>query len=712
VTTNGRRRLSTALVAVATVAAIVAVLASWAQRTLFDSQEFADRATVTLRSSAVRRALADVLADRLIASGVADLASFRSVLVPLLEDVEETDAFHQLFRGAVVEVHRAVFQRHADEALLELGDTLSILTSTAKATNDSVASKLPASATSLLVDASPALDHLRLWRIADDNRWLDEVGWVVAVLAAVGAVAVDRRRVAILKLGVGVVVVGAVVMVVTGVVPRLVARDVSDDTVADAVQSGVTRFMADLRSIGLWTIPVGVIIAAAATASGAPHLLQDARAAWRQMTAAATAGSPAVRVAVGVVLMAVAVVAVIYRDDVVPLLVVLAAALAGYLGAVVVFGALLGPVPEAADAAAPAHHRLGSLRTIGVATLVVALAVLVVVGGSVAVSRARDDARADTVMKCNGFAELCDRRLDQVVFAGSHNSMSAALDPGWLFAENLTGIPSQLDYGVRALLVKTHYGIPTGLSVGGADLVVTDKAAEIAYNEPAEVEELSPEAVARAQQLEATVPDDPKARGVYLCHVYCSLGATKFSTTLEKIKRFLDRDPNEVIILFIGDYVSPADTATEFEKEGLIDRVWTYDTKAPPPTLREMITARRNLLVLSEHAGGEPPWYTKGYGIFQDTPYTFAAPSDFSCAPNRGPANAPLFEINHFITNKKPPSVEEAKRVNSYDVLMGRVRQCMAERQLFPTIVAVNFFHEGDLLKVVDDLNRVPPSAR
>jgi hypothetical protein len=38
--------------------------------------------------------------------------------------------------------------------------------------------------------------------------------------------------------------------------------------------------------------------------------------------------------------------------------------------------------------------------------------------------------------------------------------------------------------------------------------------------------------------------------------------------------------------------------------------------------------------------------YTKGYGIFQETPYTFAAPSDLSCRPNRGRADAPLFEIN------------------------------------------------------------------
>jgi len=122
-----------------------------------------------------------------------------------------------------------------------------------------------------------------------------------------------------------------------------------------------------------------------------------------------------------------------------------------------------------------------------------------------------------------------------------------------------------------------------------------------------------------------------------------------------------------------------------------------------------MIESRRNLLVLSEHAGGTPPWYTKGYGIFQDTPFTFAAPADFNCDHNRGPDDAPLFEINHFITNKKPPNVDVARTVNAYGFLMGRVRQCEAERKMFPSIVAVNFFHEGDLLEVVNVLNGVAP---
>ena len=38
------------------------------------------------------------------------------------------------------------------------------------------------------------------------------------------------------------------------------------------------------------------------------------------------------------------------------------------------------------------------------------------------------------VGRCNGSAALCDRRLDEVSLVGTHNSMSAAGEPGWLFA--------------------------------------------------------------------------------------------------------------------------------------------------------------------------------------------------------------------------------------------------------------------------------------
>jgi hypothetical protein len=660
----------------------------------------------------VRNLLAQEIADRLVDSGVASLSAYRSALVPIIEDVEQTDGFRHVFRAAVANLHRAVFQRHADQAFLELGEMFEILTSTAKKSNQGLAAQLPKDVSSLLVDMSPVVDRIKPWRISERVGWLDDVAWVIAGLAAAGAIAADRdRRRAVLRLGVGVAAVGVGVVAVTAVVPRVVAEGARDIDIGPAIVAGVSRFMGDLTTIGLWLVPIGVIVAAAATATGSPHLVRDSRrfgaATWARIGAA----GPGLRAVAGAVLIVVAWAIVRYRDGIVPALLTLAGAALGYVGVVTFLDALLGVRVTAAaerdEEARRRHRRVQRLRSVGVGVAAAAVLVVAVVAAGLAVERARDHARDAAVLRCNGYAELCDRRLDQVAFAGSHNSMSAASEPGWFFAENLTGIPDQLDYGIRAFLLKSHYGIATGVDLGGAELIVTDTDAEVANNAAAEAEALSPEAVARAEQLEKTVPNDPSKRGIYLCHVYCSLGATKLSAVLDEVKDFLARNPDEVVMLFIGDYISPADTAKEFEQAGLLDRLWTYDTSAPPPTLREMIESRRNLLVLSEHAGGTPPWYTKGYGIFQDTPFTFAEPADFTCVHNRGPDNAPLFEINHFITNKKPPSVDVAKTVNAYDFLMDRVRQCESERKLFPSIVAVNFFHEGDLREVVNVLNGV-----
>ena len=324
-------------------------------------------------------------------------------------------------------------------------------------------------------------------------------------------------------------------------------------------------------------------------------------------------------------------------------------------------------------------------RAVFVAAALVVLLLVAWLGASTTVGAAAARARQAGTMRCNGHAALCDRRLDQVAFAGAHNAMSAATDPGWLFAEQLTGIPAQLDEGVRALLIKTHYGIPTGIQVGGTELVVTDKAAEIG---------LRPQRRGRRARARSGGPGPP-AGGDGPRHRRRPTTSTSATSTAPSAppgsatpsassRHFLDRNPHDVVMVFIGDYVSPADTAKVFDEAGLTNRLWTYDTDAPPPTLRQMIDARRTLLVLSEHAGPPPSWYTKGYGIFQDTPFTFARPSEFSCAPNRGPADAPLFEINHFITNTQPPSAEEAEQVNSDGVALGAVAHVPARAGAVP----------------------------
>src|SRR3954464_8452089 len=80
------------------------------------------------------------------------------------------------------------------------------------------------------------------------------------------------------------------------------------------------------------------------------------------------------------------------------------------------------------------------------AVLVVAVALTVVV---VAADGPPHRARA---RECNGSAELCALRLDQVALATTHNAMNAAAD-GFVEPSQQSGIEQQLADGVRGLLV-------------------------------------------------------------------------------------------------------------------------------------------------------------------------------------------------------------------------------------------------------------------
>jgi hypothetical protein len=88
----------------------------------------------------------------------------------------------------------------------------------------------------------------------------------------------------------------------------------------------------------------------------------------------------------------------------------------------------------------------------------------------------------------------------------------------------------------------------------------------------------------------------------------------------------------------------------------------------------------------------------------QETPFLFRRPGQLSCRANRGSPDAPLFLLNHWITDKRR-EVSNAARVNARGVLLTRARECQAERGLLPNFVAVDFYDRGDLFGVVDTLN-------
>jgi hypothetical protein len=51
--------------------------------------------------------------------------------------------------------------------------------------------------------------------------------------------------------------------------------------------------------------------------------------------------------------------------------------------------------------------------------------------------------------------------------------------------------------------------------------------------------------------------------------------------------------------------------------------------------------------------------------------------------------------------------VTDARTINDRDVLLPELRRCESERGQLPNFVAVNFYDQGDLFRVIDTLNGV-----
>lgn len=727
------------------------VTSVWARMTVFDSARFAERADRILDSDAVRAELANEFTNAIINAGPSNLASFRTVIRTALDPIMQTPTFRAIFRRSLDSAHDYLFTRSGNAAVVNLSEGLNVLTGSLQATNPDLASSIPSGTNQLLVKIGDRAQGLHLWKIAE-RLTLAGIGLLIAAgLFAIGAIGLDtNRRRGTFALGLAAAFSGIVMFLLATVAPILAGSYANDPDTEKAYSAATRMFLSDYRTFSIWFVGIGIILCAFATATTPNGEPPTVRSTIERMVAAIRRHMPTTqrgRIAHAVGLMLLGLLIAVEQETFVPLAAICGGALIAYVGAVQLLG-IVGRHDEVPTRVAVASDiRNLSFRSPSIRIGLASIAALVIVGLGAwfSTSDAREKSALNEERKCNGSAELCNRPLNEVAFLGAHNAMSTAADPGWLFYEQTKSIPAQLDYGVRALLVKTHYGIPTTVNVTGANLVITDSLAELTVNPVDKDDQYSDEQQQRAKQLQANVRVDPNLRDVYLCHVYCEYGATKFTTALGYTRQFLVNNPNEVIMWFIGDYVSKADTEKALREAKLLDRVWYYDPSKPLPTLGELIDTNRNIIMLSEFSGAPPEWNVRGYGIFQDTPYTFRRDSELftpgsprytgdltvdgpvattepgpdgserwttswsglpSCAPNRGTPNSPLFQINHWVTPAgAAPTVEQARVVNAYDVLMPRVQNCMTQRSMFPTIIGVNFVETGDALRVVRELN-------
>src|ERR687897_1754954 len=124
---RARQTGARALAGAASLLLVLALVAGYARHAAFDSDQFSNRATAALRDDSVRALLAKRITDDVVLEKQADLITARPIIESVASGVVGSSAFTGLFRAAVRDVHRAVFDRDRDTVTLAVADVGTLL---------------------------------------------------------------------------------------------------------------------------------------------------------------------------------------------------------------------------------------------------------------------------------------------------------------------------------------------------------------------------------------------------------------------------------------------------------------------------------------------------------------------------------------------------------------------------------------------------------
>jgi hypothetical protein len=668
-------------------------------RGILDPDQFAERLARSLGDERVAGYVADQVTDGIV-SARPNLISVRPILESSVRSVVASEAFRTVVRTSARATHRSLFESKAQRVLLALPDISVLVRSTLSHASPELAAKVPPSIeTALASEAAQRAFTLFIdfWRMGQRLVQVCWALWTLGILLVLAGVSVapDRRRALVLAgSALAAVAIGLMVVPPAG---RILPWAITDDPALRGAITGVwLSYFANLRWLALIYGSVGLVLASAGTAVlEAVDPLAHGRRLWTHITApTATTG---LRLTRGVAVLVVGGSAIAAPALTLSTLAVLAGVGLVYVGLRELFRVVVAHVPGGGqELATGGGHRLW--LTIGGTAAVV----LLLLGGTAFLalrSEEREVAAEGRVTACNGSAALCDARVDQVVFPGAHNAMSNAEVEGWLFPHHGHGIRRMLDDGIRMLALDIHYGIPTG------GRIKTDMEREQVSQEKI-AQAVGAEAAAAAVRIRNTlVGGEEGASGIYFCHGYCELGAYPVAPTMKELHDFLVANPGEVVMIVVEDYIEPADLAALFTEAGLDRFALTTSPTVPWPTLRELVDRDQRLIVFTESGKGGAPWLLPAFAAFQETPYSFKTPADFSCRPNRGGSAGSLFQMNHWIETTPAPRPTNAEIVNAYDFLLRRARACQQERHHVPNVIAVDFYDIGDVVGVARTMN-------
>ncbi|WP_166354412.1 hypothetical protein [Phytoactinopolyspora limicola] len=694
------------LIIVGTVLAALGLIAGHMNRHLLDGPTFAGHVDQIRTDAAVSGLLGESISTQIVGANP-DLVAVRPLIDDVATRVAGSDVWSGPTRLAAQAAHRVLTDGDPSPVVLRIADTGGVATAVLAAVAPERATAVTGVSVTLLNVGDQGLGRapFETLRLAGVLAWV----FPLAALASFGAALLLSRRRWRTGAAIGRALVGgAVVVGLLLAIGGFAVRRLDDGVISGAVTRAAWGEVMNPMWWGVAVLAaVGSTMVLACEPSG-PRAL--ARLAARAR--AALLGRPSKPVGVVTRALIAGLVGVAALLD--PLGLVELAIMAG--GVVLVLFAIsqiaslarasrADAEAESGESEQPAQQTTRWAIPRPAALIVVALAGLAVVAGGIAQGRPGGPVELMTSgsgLVCNGHAELCDRGFDEVAYAATHNSMSAVTEPRWFLPEQSDRIPVQLDQGVRALLIDVWSGHQAGEIVRTAP-GSHDEALRVAEDK------LGPDVVAAALRVADAIAGEvegPEKR--FLCHGLCETGSTPFIDNLVQIRDWMLAHPDEVVTLFIQDETEASLIAADIEAAGLLPLVYEPVLGEPWPTLAEMITSGQRLVVMLEEGSGGPdaPWLVNGFEHTQDTPFVFPTVESFSCELNRGPADAPLFLLNHWLAGFTS-LVSDAQLVNGRDVLLPRAETCRAERGQIPNFVAVDFVTLGDVFEVVDVLNGV-----
>ncbi|MCD2462107.1 PI-PLC domain-containing protein [Streptomyces sp. MBT42] len=273
-----------------------------------------------------------------------------------------------------------------------------------------------------------------------------------------------------------------------------------------------------------------------------------------------------------------------------------------------------------------------------------------------------------------------DRRLDQVTFLGTHNAFTNYEDSRWSSVSQSESLRHQLDNGVRGLSLDTHwYERSTWLCVisFGSDCYPSD---------------------------------------VYLCHGECktfagvtyALPRQSFHSSMQTVVDFLAANPQEVVTIFLEDYVSAQQLGNSLGRVRGLDQLlfrpdaWNVRQQGWP-RMTDLVGSGKRLLIFSdepdrEHLGVmyDKAWTVSNFWSLGDLGNDVSCVSRWSDVPldRQEPGFRRLFTMSH---HRNVPTVINSALDNGAKLRDRVNQQCRpAAGGRDPNFVSVDFHRISD----------------